>query len=136
MKQLFRPLGTLALGLLIAVASPHFLYAQQGGVKRTVLQKADMVDIPGHEVVVAIAEVPPNGDVGRHTHPGTEILYVLEGSATLNVDGEPARELKPGDSAINAAGKPHSAKAGPNGVKLVGVYVVEKGKPLASPAPK
>jgi quercetin dioxygenase-like cupin family protein len=85
--------------------------------------------------VTATLELPPNGAAARHTHPGTEIGYVLEGSATLIIDGQAAREVKAGDSWIVDAGVPHEGRAGPAGVKVLGTFVVEKGKPLAAPAP-
>jgi quercetin dioxygenase-like cupin family protein len=123
----------LAFGVLIAAgAGPA--YAQQAALKRTVLQQGDTADIPGHEVVMSLAEVPANAEIARHTHPGTELTYVLEGGGTLSVDGEPPRDLKAGDSFLVPVGKPHGGKAGPDGIKIVGIHVVEKGKPLASPA--
>ncbi len=131
-----RPLAALALGLLLGIAGTHLLNAQQGGPKRTVLQDGDIVDIAGHKAVMALIEAPANADIARHIHPGTEISYILDGSGTLTVEGEPPREIKAGDSFMIPAGRPHGGKSGPNGIKLVGVYVVEKDKPLASPAPK
>jgi quercetin dioxygenase-like cupin family protein len=125
----------LGLGLLIGVGGTSLLYAQQAGLKRIVLQKGDTIDIAGREVVMSLNEAPPNFDVPRHTHPGTELSYVLEGGGTLFVEGDAPRELKPGDSFLVSAGKPHSGKVGPNGIKFVAVHVVEKDKPLASPAP-
>jgi quercetin dioxygenase-like cupin family protein len=135
-KLVAKPFAALVLGLLLGVAGTHLLYAQQAVLKRTVVQKGDTIDIAGHEVVMAVAEAPANADVPRHTHPGTEISYILEGGGTLDIDGEAPRELKAGDSFVVPAGKPHSGKSGPNGLKFVGIYVVEKDKPLASPAPK
>lgn len=131
-----KPFAALALGLMLGVGGTHLLYAQQGGLKRTVLQDGDTADIAGHKVVMAVGEAAANADIPRHTHPGTELGYILDGSGTLNIEGEPPHELKPGDSYMVSAGKPHDGKAGPNGLKFVGVYVVEKDKPLASPAPK
>ena len=73
-------------------------------------------DVPGtnYETVIGIAEIVPNVNVGRHTHAGPESGYVLEGDFTLLVEGQPP----PGDK----------------GAKVIATYVVEKGKPLASPA--
>lgn len=129
-------IAALILGVLLGSAGMHLLYAQQGGLKRTVLQDGDTVDIAGHKVVMALVEAPAGADVARHTHPGTELSYILDGGGTLTVEGEPSRELKAGDSFMVPAGKPHGGKTGPNGIKFIGVYVVEKEKPLASPAPK
>jgi quercetin dioxygenase-like cupin family protein len=123
------------VGLALGGASIQLLYAQQGAIRPSILQKGDIADIPGREVVTAILELPPNGAAARHTHPGTEIGYVLEGSATLMIEGQAAREMKAGDSWIIGAGIPHEGRAGPAGVKVLGTFVVEKGKPLATPAP-
>jgi quercetin dioxygenase-like cupin family protein len=72
---------------------------------------------------------------GRHTHPGDEISYVLEGEGELLVDGEDPRKVKAGDAFIIPAGTIHDARnTGTTSMKLLGVYVVEKGKPLATPA--
>lgn len=103
-------------------------------IKRTLLQK---VDVPGsnYETVTGITEIIPNVNVGRHTHPGPEAGYVLEGELTLLVDGKPPQTLKPGDSYQVPPVAVHDARSGDKGAKIMAVYIVEKGKPLASPAP-
>ena len=107
---------------------------QTQGLKRIPLQKFDVP--PGErEAIVAVVEIAPNTDVARHTHPGPETNYVLDGDLTLNVEGQAPKILKTGDSAYVAAGTPHAARSGANGAKLVVVYIVEKGKPVATPAP-
>lgn len=106
---------------------------QADAIKRTPLQK---VEYPGDKVsALTLIEVLPNGVVARHSHPGVELFYVLEGTAELIVDGQPPRILKAGDSGVNPVGTPHSAKAGPGGLKLIATFIVDKDKPLASPAP-
>ena len=91
---------------------------------------------PGErEAVIGIAEIAPNTDVARHTHPGPEVDYVLEGEITLMVAGQPERTFKAGDSFNVLAEMPHAARSGPNGAKVIATYIIEKGKPLASPAP-
>jgi mannose-6-phosphate isomerase-like protein (cupin superfamily) len=78
----------------------------------------------------------PERAPGRHTHPGDEISYVLEGHAELLIDGQPPRIVKAGESFVFPAGIVHDAhNAGDVPIRLIGVYVVEKGKPLATPAP-
>lgn len=72
--------------------------------------------------------------IGRHTHPGPESGYIIEGGFTLLVDGEPPRELKAGDSYKIPARTIHDAKTGAGGAKVLATYVVQKGQPLASPA--
>jgi len=122
-------LRTLALAAVVALATLSTAQAQ--GIKRTVLQKADVAGT-SYESVVGIAEVPAGIMIGLHTHPGTEQGMVLEGEITLAVDGQPEKTLKAGDSYMIPAGVPHDGKAGGSGVKVIATYVVEKGKPMAS----
>jgi quercetin dioxygenase-like cupin family protein len=136
-KDIMKTLHKASLALLgLALAgTATVLFAQASGLTRTLVLKAD-VSVPGHEAVVARVEVAPGAKAGRHTHPGDEISYVLEGEAQLLIDGQPPRTVKAGESFLIPAGVVHDAhntSAAPT--KLVGVYVVEKGKPLASPAP-
>jgi len=117
----------------VGLAATSAAFAQTSGLKRTLVLKSD-VSVPNHEAVVARVDVEPGILAGRHTHPGDEISYVLEGEGELLIDGEPARAIKAGDAFVIPAGKIHDAKnTGTGPFKLVGVYVVEKGKPLATP---
>lgn len=124
---------TLILGLTAAVlafAGP----ATAQGIKRTPLQ--DVKYPAGHHIVTVIAEIAPNTLAGRHTHPGVDTGYVIDGEATLIVEGQPDKMLKAGDSYAVPAGVPHDVKTGDKGFKIMAVYVVEDGKPVATPAPK
>ena len=95
------------------------------------------MSVPNREAVIARVEVAPGGVAGWHTHPGDEISYVIDGEATLLVAGQPPRKVAAGEGFVIPAGVVHNAKNdGATAIKLVGVYVVEKGKPLASPAPE
>jgi quercetin dioxygenase-like cupin family protein len=103
-------------------------------IKRTPVLAAD-VAAPGHEAVVVRGEIDPGVSAPRHTHPGDEISYILEGEAELLIDGEPPRVVKAGEAFVIPAGKVHGARnSGAVPLRFVGVYVVEKGKPLATPA--
>jgi len=127
--------ASLALIGLALAGTATVLFAQVSGLSRTLLLKSD-VSAPGLEAIVARVEVAPGAKAGRHTHPGDEISYVLEGEAQLLIDGHPPRTVKAGESFVIPAGVVHDAhntSAAP--VRLVGVYVVEKGKPLATPVP-
>ena len=120
-----------ALGL---VAFAGVIVAQAPGLTRTLVVKAD-VSVPNREAVIARVEVAPGGVAGWHTHPGDEISYVTDGEATLMVAGQAPRVVKAGEGFVIPAGVVHNAKNdGGVPTKLVGVYVVEKGQPLASPA--
>ena len=122
----------LALAALAVAAT--FAVAQAPGIKRTLLQRIDVGD--NREAILGLAEISPGAAAGRHTHPGVEFGYIVEGSASLEVDGEMPKLLKAGDSYMIPAGKVHDAKTvGDKPVKVLATYVVEKGKPLATPAP-
>ncbi len=124
----------LLVGTALTIAAGTLL-AQASGLTRTLVGRAD-VSVPGREAVVARVEVAPGAKAGRHTHPGDEISYVMEGEATLLIDGQAPRQVKAGESFVIPAGTVHDAhNNGTSPIKLVGVYVVEKGKPLATPAP-
>lgn len=129
-------LKKIILGLaIVTFAGVGAVMAQApGGIKRTALQK---IEFPkGYNIVTVIAEIPANTLAGRHTHPGVDTGYVLEGTGTLMVEGKPDQQLKAGDSYAVPSGVPHDVKTGPNGFKIMAVYVVEEGKPVATAAPK
>ncbi len=86
-------------------------------------------------VLVAV-EIEPGAVVARHTHPGVESAYVMEGEAELMVKGQPARQIKAGDGFHIPPETRHSARNGNKPSRLVVTDVVEKDKPLASPAPE
>ena len=108
--------------------------AQQPAFKRTVLQQAD-ISIAGHEVVSAAAEFDPGATPGPHTHFGEEIGYVLEGTFLIEQAGKPGVTLKAGGSFLIPAGTVHNAtNTGTGKGRILATYIVEKGKPLATPA--
>jgi len=125
---------TLILGgamLIVATGlGPGAAQAQQAGTKRTDLQRHDL-SAPGREVIQVRVDFDPGYASPRHTHPGEEIIYVLEGTLEYEIEGQPRATVKPGDVLFVPAGAIHAAKnVGPgNGAELA-TYVVERGKPL------
>jgi quercetin dioxygenase-like cupin family protein len=121
---------TIAVLLLVA----SMLLAQAPApFKRTVLQQADL-SVAGREAVTAVAELQPGAVAGRHTHPGEEVGYVLDGSVTVEIDGKPPMALTAGKTFIIPAGAVHNARNTGSGLaKILATYIVEKGKPLATP---
>jgi quercetin dioxygenase-like cupin family protein len=124
------------LGVALGVVTSQKLLAQQPPIKRTVLQQKDIEGVPGREVVMFLAEIIPGGVSGRHLHPGPEFFYVLEGSLTLEPEGQAPITLKKGDSGYNTAKAVHNAKNGSTTetAKVLGVLIGEKGAPLSTPA--
>jgi len=125
----------MKLKMVFAAVSIGVLFSQNPGLQRTVVHRSD-VSVPGREAVVARVELAPAAKAGRHTHPGDEISYILEGEGEILIEGQSPRKVKAGDGFVIPAGAKHDAhNTGAQPLKLVGVYVVEKGKPLATPAP-
>jgi quercetin dioxygenase-like cupin family protein len=122
----------MAIAALIAasvLAAPAAL-AQQAGVTRTDLQRHDL-SAPGREAVQVRVDLAPGVAFGKHTHPGEEIIYVLEGSLEYQIEDKPPVTLKAGDVLFIPAGTVHAARnvGSVTGSELA-TYIVEKGKPL------
>ena len=108
--------------------------AASGGVTRKILSQTDG-PAPGYVTLLVEATIEPGVAVGRHTHPGIESAYVMEGGFELPIQGQPTRVLKVGDAFQIPPETPHAGgKAGDAKTRILITYVVEKGKPLASPA--
>jgi quercetin dioxygenase-like cupin family protein len=119
---------TLLVGMLAAVAAQA-----PAPFKRTVLQQGDL-SAPGREAVMAMAEIQPAAAAGRHTHPGEEIAYVLSGPVVIEIDGKPAKTYQTGEVFMIPPATIHNAKnPGPTVAKIVSTYIIEKGKPVATP---
>ena len=123
------------LTLALALAGIGFaLFAQQPGFTRKMLQDQEMSVNDRHAVQV-LAEFVPGGAAGRHTHPGEELGYVMEGTLQLEIEGQAPRTLKAGETFFIPANTVHDGKnVGSGPAKVLATYIVEKGKPVASPA--
>jgi len=105
---------------------------QTSGVTRTILSQMDVPDSK-FVMVIGIAEISAGATVARHTHPGIESGYIMEGEGKLMIDGGQEIALRPGGHFQVPPGAPHSAQFS-KAAKISLSYTVEKGKPLASPA--
>lgn len=125
--------ASFALSLAAATWGMRSLHAQQPGFKRVELQKHDL-SVSGRETVQARGEFEAGAGTPKHTHPGEEVAYILEGQVQLEVEGKKPITLKAGDVFFIPAGQVHAAKnAGTTPAKVLSTYIVEKGKPLATP---
>jgi quercetin dioxygenase-like cupin family protein len=139
--RLIAPSASIALviGIAAAAADPPASVgsggpaATQPGITRTVLST---VDVPAstYQVIEAKVEIAANAHIPRHTHPGTVVGYLLEGTYSVHLDGQPVKSLKPGESFLIPAGVVHEEFAGAHAAKVLAVFTVERGKPLTSPS--
>jgi quercetin dioxygenase-like cupin family protein len=126
-----RRMGAAATVFVIIGVLLHVARAQPGRTDRIDLQRHDL-SVPGREVIQTIVELGPGVTSSRHTHPGEEVVYVLDGAPLeYELEGKPPVTLKPGDVLFIPAGTIHSAKNVGNrrGAELA-TYIVRKGEPL------
>jgi quercetin dioxygenase-like cupin family protein len=107
--------------------------AQTPGLKRTLIKQTDG-PVDGYATIEMRIEIEPSAAIARHTHPGVESGYVAEGGTELTIEGQGALKLGAGDGFQVSTGVPHGGVNGPAKTVVISTYVVEKGKPLASPA--
>jgi quercetin dioxygenase-like cupin family protein len=132
MTDHMKPARIIAFAVLMvagALASPA-AQAQAPGVTRTDLQRHDL-SAPGREVVQVRVDFAPGVAVPRHSHPGEEIVYAIEGAMEYRLDGKPPVTLKAGEVLFIPAGSIHAVKnVGSDPAAELATYIVEKGKPL------
>jgi quercetin dioxygenase-like cupin family protein len=103
---------------------------QPEAIRRTDLQQHNL-SIPGHQVVQARVDIGPTAPLVKHTHPGEEIIYVLEGTLEYQIEGEAPTTVKAGDVLFVPAGAVHAVRnVGSGNAAELATYVAEKGKPI------
>ena len=120
----------VAVAINATFLAPQAAQAQPSMIKRTDLQRQDL-STPGREAVQVRVDIEPGVAFPKHTHPGEEIIYVLEGTLEYQIEDQPPVTLKAGDVLFIPAGAAHSAR-NPGTVtgSELATYIVEKGKPL------
>jgi len=109
---------------------PSGAVQQAPGLWRTDLQRQDL-SVPGREMVQSRVDIGPEAPLVKHTHPGEEIIYVLEGSLEYQIEGQPPKTYGAGEALTVPAGVVHAVRnAGTGNAAELATYVVEKGKPL------
>jgi quercetin dioxygenase-like cupin family protein len=133
-KRIVLCAALITLGMVLSLnAQPQPSPVQPSPVKRTILQRAD---VPGTnlEIIYATVEIAAGFKAGRHNHPGVVMSQTVEGDFWLHIDGQAEQVVRAGESVTIPDRAIHNEGASDKPVKLNVVYVVEKGKPLVSPA--
>jgi quercetin dioxygenase-like cupin family protein len=128
-------IAALALGTMLSVV-PHGDAADAPPAPQinVTLHNEPVSGVSDREAFMATIVFPPGATTGRHVHPGDEFATVLEGELQLNVEGQPPRIVKAGDSYHNLQGVVHETKnLGTVPARTVATFVIEKGKPLVQP---
>ena len=126
---------TLVVGIALATLGSRSLNAQQEPLKRTMLLRTDLKGLEGKEAVVLLVELAPAAAAGNHYHPGNEVLYVLEGSGVLEIDGKPPITLQVGTTSHIQPREVHDARntSATDPLKILVFWVTDKGQPLTIP---
>jgi quercetin dioxygenase-like cupin family protein len=126
-------IAVVIMGAIVFMSAPSPVNAQQVDVQRKILLQQDL-PIPGYEVVQALATVAPGAREGKHTHPGTLVGYVLEGTMILEREGQQPATYNVGDSFVVETGVVHEGiNNGKVPYKVEATYIVPKGKLLTTP---
>jgi quercetin dioxygenase-like cupin family protein len=127
--------GEVLVAALLAFAAGAVADDSTPQAMRTIIDRHDQSQVTGKEIILGSAQLPAGAIIGWHTHDGDEIGYVLKGDLILKTRGKPDLALKAGDHFFNARGTVHSVLAAPGtpGGTAISTWVVDKGKPLASP---
>lgn len=131
-RRLFTACGLCAAAGFLASEAEADTTAPPG-LKRTLIKQTDG-PIDGYATIEMRIELAPGAAIARHTHPGIELGYVAEGGTELTIEGQGALKLGAGDGFQVPTRAPHGGVNGPAKTIIISTYVVEKGKPLASPA--
>ena len=122
----------LTLGVIIGITSSRLLDAQPAPFKLTNLFQADLVGVNGMEVLVSVVEFSPRATIGKHTHPGHEVAYVLEGSGVSEVEGHSPEVRKAGTVTYIPPKQVHESKneSATEPMKVLYVRIHPKGQPV------
>jgi quercetin dioxygenase-like cupin family protein len=119
----------------MALAAMVMTSARAADVPRKEVARHDL-STPGREGVMIVATLQPGETSQRHTHPGEDFGYVLEGTIVLHVSGRPDQTLTKDQVFFIERGIAHNAtNTGPIAARVLDTYVVDKGKPVLTPVP-
>jgi quercetin dioxygenase-like cupin family protein len=133
MRHIYRMFGVvLVVAIAICVVGSWTASAQDPLKMGTILQRTELVGAKGMEAILVLRELPAGGESGKHTQSGNEIVYVVDGSVILEIQGKPAVTVKAGEAFQTAAGEVHNVKnasaTAPG--KALAFYVAKKGTTL------
>jgi quercetin dioxygenase-like cupin family protein len=122
----------LMLGIALGTFGASLLGAQPQGMKRIPLLNTDLAETEGQQAHLWAAEIAPGAETGKHSHPTTRFVYVLEGSVTLEREGRPLQTFKAGEAFAEPPGEVHNFRnsSATATAKALGFQVARKGQPL------
>ena len=100
------------------------------GVTRQILSRTDGPSA-GYETIIMDVKLDKGTVVARHTHPGIESSYVMEGSVEVPVEARETKVYNAGEAIQIPPETPHAGGKPPTeNVHSMVNYIVKEGKPL------
>jgi quercetin dioxygenase-like cupin family protein len=133
MKRMYSLFGfALVVVIAVSVMSGQLASAQDPLKMGTILQRTELAGAKGLEAILVLREVPPGGESGKHTQKENEVVYVLEGSITVEIQGKPPVTLKTGEAFTTGPGEVHNVKNASTTApaKALAFYIAKKGAKL------
>ncbi len=97
--------------------------------KTTELYRGKIKDIPGKEVIISMVELPPGAKSPKHTHPGEEYAFVIEGEAIQMIGQNAEETVRPGKVAPIPYGQPHYVRTDKGPLRAIVFRIHDAGKP-------
>ena len=128
--------GRITASTLLALSPMFSLGAPPGAadVAVTQLMQRDLASSPSQEALMLTVAYRPGGASLPHRHDAQVFVYVLEGEMTMQVDGQPAVTLRPGQTFYEGPGDIHrvSANASKTAPAKILVFMIkDKNKPAS-----
>jgi quercetin dioxygenase-like cupin family protein len=127
-----------AIQVMIAVLSigaACFVHAQESAV--SALFQTDVVDASNQEILVLEVTYPPGVESASHRHNAHTIVYVLEGTVTMQVEGSEAKTLGAGEIFYETPDDVHSVSKNASATepaRILVFFLKEKGRATTEPA--
>ena len=124
-------IAAVALGIVLVGFASANADAQPAGITSKVVLRTTLSGDDTKESVMVSAELAPGSTTGRHTHPGDEYTYVLQGTLELSAEGRETRRVSAGEVVHNPGGLVHEARnVGDSPARVAVTFVIDKGKPI------
>jgi quercetin dioxygenase-like cupin family protein len=126
--------GLVVATSAISVGESLAQNAAPGPTITWVLRHEVVSSVPSKEANMADINWGVGTTTGPHIHPGDEYAEIIEGELQLNVDGQPPKTVKVGESYHNLAGIVHETKnVSGKPARSIAVFITDKGKDVTEP---
>jgi quercetin dioxygenase-like cupin family protein len=119
-------------GVLLGLGFSEVIHAQMSGLATKQIFKTDLANLPGQEVIIYASEWPPGFRLPLHKHEqGHELVYVIEGEQTFEIEGVGTKIVKAGEVVYTPPDTPHFGRSATDRIsKTLVIRIKAKDKPV------